>query len=180
MAESHKLSISPRGDREIVMSRDFDAPRQLVWDAWTKPELVKRWLCGPEGWSLTRCDIDLRVGGAYRFELTRTGIHEAADSPFEWKDEVMGWGGVYLDLAEPERWVNTELFDEAWYEGESLLTYVLTEHDGVTHLESTMRLVSTEARDTALTSGMDEGMDVDYARLDELLAQIQAETAAMA
>lgn len=180
MTESHKLNIYPRGDFEIVMTRDFDAPRQLVWDAWTKPELVRRWLRGPEGWSLTRCDIDLRVGGAYRFEITRTGADKAAANAFEWKDEVMGWGGVYREVAEPERWVNTELFDEAWYEGESLLTYILTEQDGITHFESTMRLVSTAARDTALTSGMDEGMAVDYARLDELLTEIKASAATLA
>jgi len=167
MSESHKLNIYPQGDLEVVMTRDFDAPRQLVWDAWTKPELVKRWLYGPEGWSMTRCDIDLRVGGAYRFEMTLTD-----------GSETMGWGGIYKELDEPERFVNTEQFDESWYEGESLQTNVLTQKDGVTHFESTMRYVSTAARDAVLASGMDEGVTAGYDRLDAILAEIQAGAAA--
>ncbi len=163
MPDQHKLNVYPQGDLEVVMTRDFDAPRELVWDAWTKPELVKRWLSGWDGYEMTRCDIDLRVGGAYRFEISN------ADGA-----ETMGWGGVYKEIAHPEKFVNTEKFDVAWYEGESLLTNLLTENGGVTTFETTMRLVSREARDAALASGMEEGMVVTYGRLSDLFAEMVA------
>ncbi len=167
MPSKYQLAIFPRGDLEVVMTRDFDAPRELVWDAWTKPELVKRWLYGPDGWSMTRCDIDLRVGGAYRFEMTRTE-----------GGETMGWGGVYKELSKPERFVNTELFDESWYEGESLQVNTLEESGGVTTFTSTMHFVSKEARDAVLASGMDEGVTASYDRLDALFAELVGVAAA--
>lgn len=85
------LELTTRGDREIVMTRVFDAPRRLVFDAFTKPELVKQWLLGPPGWTMPVCEIDLRVGGAYRY------VWRAADG------QKMGMGGVYREIQAPER-----------------------------------------------------------------------------
>lgn len=163
MSSRHPLSIFPLGERELVMTRDFDAPRELVYDAWTKPELVQRWLHGPEGWRMSRCEIDLRVGGAYRFEMTHTE-----------SGEMMGWGGVYTELSRPSVFANTERFDVTWSDGESLVTTVLTENDGVTHLEATITLESEVARDTVLQSGMEEGVGPSYDHLDRVLAELKA------
>ena len=140
------------------MTRVFDASPQLVFDALTKPELVKQWLLGPAGWSMPLCEIDLRVGGSYRF-LWR---HEA-------KGTEMGIRGVYREIVPPERVVNTEVFDEPWYPGESLVTNVLIVQGGKTLLTLTMRYESREIRDTVLKSGMEKGVAVSYDRLAELL-----------
>src|SRR2546430_14262653 len=111
------LQVATPGDREIVLTRVFDAPRRLVWDAFTTPELLKRWF-GPHGWSLVVCAVDLRVGGAWRFVLRGP----------DGKD--MGMRGVYREIAPPGRMVHTESFDD--YPGESLVTTVLVEQDGKT------------------------------------------------
>ena len=158
---SGKLKITTPTDREIVISRAFDAPRVLVWDALTKPELLKRWLFGPDGWSMTVCEIDLRVGGKYRYVWTKM------PSGYE-----MGMGGVYREIAKPERIVSTEQFDDPWYSGEALGTAVLTERDGKTNLVTTMRYESKEVRDNVLKSPMDEGMELGYDRLEKLLASL--------
>ena len=156
------FKIEPSGDREIVMTRIFNAPRDLVFDALTKPELVKRWLLGPPGWSMPVCEIDLKVGGKYRYV---------------WRNEdgrEMGMGGTYKEIARPERIVNTELFDEAWYEGESLNTWTLIEKEGNTTLAVTSRFESTKTRDSVLESGMESGVVTSYNRLDEILASQMA------
>ena len=158
MKLSDTFKIEPSGDREIIMTRVFDAPRELVFDALTKPELVKRWLLGPPGWSMPVCQIDLKVGGAYRYVWRNEDGHE------------MGMGGKYTEIVRPERIVNTELFDEAWYEGESLNTWVLSEKNGSTTLKVTMRYESRQARDGVLESGMESGVAASYDRLDEILA----------
>lgn len=145
-------------DREIVMTREFNAPRRLVFDALTKPELIKRWLLGPPGWSMPVCDVDLRVGGAYRYVWRNTNGTE------------MGMGGVYRDIVPPGRLVQTESFDEAWYPGEALDTSVLVERAGRTTLTLTVLYASREARDIALQTDMERGMVASYDRLAELLA----------
>jgi uncharacterized protein YndB with AHSA1/START domain len=149
--------ITPTG-REIVMTRVFDAPRTLVFEAFTRPELVKRWLLGPPGWSMPLCEIDLRVGGAYRY------VWRHADG------REMGMGGVYREIVPQERLVCTELFDEAWYPGESLITTTLAEKAGRTTLTTTMLYGSEEARDSVLKSGMERGVAASYDRLAEMLA----------
>lgn len=159
MTPTAELQIVTRGDRELVMTRAFDAPRPLVWDALTKPELVRRWLLGPPGWSMPVCEIDLRVGGAYRYEWKRD-----ADGT------TMGMGGVYREIVKPERIVATELFDTAWYPGEAVTTLELTEQAGKTTLTQTMRYQSREAREAVLKSNMEHGVKASYDRLAELLA----------
>ena len=152
-----KLQITTPSDREIAMTRVFDAPRRLVFDAFTKPELVKQWLLGPPGWTMPVCEIDLRVGGAYRYVWRHTNGKE------------MGMGGVYREIVPQERLVCTELFDEAWYPGEALVTTTLVEQGGRTTLTSTVLYVSQETRDAVLKSGMESGVVASYDRLEELL-----------
>jgi uncharacterized protein YndB with AHSA1/START domain len=151
------LTVSTPTEREIVMTRSFDAPRYLVFEAMTRPELLKRWLLGPEGWTLPVCEIDLREGGAYRY-LWQKG------------DTRMGMGGVYKEIAAPERIVQTEVFDDAWYAGEALNTTVLSEENGRTTLTLTILYQSKEARDGVLASPMEDGVGASYDRLAELLA----------
>lgn len=143
------------------MTRVFDAPRRLLFDAHTKPELVKRWLLGPDGWSMPVCDIDLRVGGAYRYVWRR-------DSD----GTEMGMGGVYREIAAPERLVATEKFDDPWYPGEAVDTTVLVEQDGKTTLTLTVRYESQEIRDAVLNSDMKRGVADSYDRLAKLLASM--------
>jgi uncharacterized protein YndB with AHSA1/START domain len=156
------LTIATPGDREIVITRAFDAPRQLVFDAYTKPELVRRWLLGPSGWTMPVCEIDLRVGGKFRYLWRKDAGTE------------MGMGGVYREIAPPERLVCTELFDDDWTGGETLSTLVLTEQDGKTTVTQTVLYASRKARDGALATGMTEGLEAGYERLDEVLASTLA------
>jgi uncharacterized protein YndB with AHSA1/START domain len=153
------LKVTASGDREIVMTRVFDAPRRLVFDACTKPELVKRWLLGPDGWSMPVCEIDLRVGGKYRYVWRRD--RDGTD---------MGMGGVYREIVAPERIVATEVFDDPWYPGEAVGTLVLVEQGGKTTLTQTMLYESRETRDAVLKSPMESGVAASYDRLAELLA----------
>ncbi len=162
MSATHKVRVSASGERELIISRSFNAPRQLVWDAHTRPELVKRWLFGPDGWSLAVCDIDLRVGGKYRYVWKHAKGHE------------MGMGGVYREIRAPERIVQTEKFDDPWYPGEGVGTLVLTESSGVTTLTQTMLYESRDARDAVVRSPMESGLSQGYDRLDKVLTSLAA------
>jgi uncharacterized protein YndB with AHSA1/START domain len=152
------FKVSTPSDREILVTREFDAPRRLVFDAFTKPELVRRWLLGPPGWTMPLCEIDLRVGGAYRYA---------------WRSEKdgtqMAMGGVFQEVIPLQRLVATEKFDDAWYPGEALDTTVFTETRGVTKTSITVLYESKEARDTARRSGMEYGMAAGYDRLETML-----------
>ncbi|OLD20271.1 MAG: ATPase [Acidobacteriales bacterium 13_1_40CM_3_55_5] len=155
------LKLTTRGDREIVITRVFDAPRKLVFDAFTKPELVKQWLLGPDGWSMPVCEIDLKVGGKYRYVWRRD------------KDGTeMGMGGGYREIVAPERVVATEKFDQSWYPGEAVGTFVLVEQGGKTTLTQTILYESREARDGVLKSGMEKGVVASYDRLAKLLEKV--------
>ena len=152
------LKLTTRGDRQIVITRAFDAPRKLVFDALTKPELVKQWLLGPDGWSMPVCEIDLKVGGKYRYVWRRD------------KDGTeMGMGGVYREIVVPDRLVATERFDHSWYPGEAVGTFVLVEQGGKTTLTQTILYESREARDGVLKSQMEKGVVASYDRLAKLL-----------
>lgn len=151
------LQVTTPSDREILMTRALDAPRELVWDAFTKPELVKRWLLGPPGWTMPICEIDLRVGGPYRFVWRKEDGAE------------MGMGGAHREIEKPERLVRTELFDQDWTGGETVATVVFNKHNDRTIVDITVLYASKEARDGALASGMKEGMAAGYDRLEELL-----------
>lgn len=161
MDRTGALTVTASGERAIVMTRVFDAPRHLVFDAWTRPELLKRWLLGPPGWTMAVCEVDLRVGGSYRYVWRRD------TDGFE-----MGMGGVYREIVPPERLVNTEVFDDPWYPGEAVGTLVLVEQDGRTTATSTVVYASREARDGVLKSGMEQGVAASYDRLAEYLASV--------
>ena len=158
MNSSGALKVTAQSDREIVMTRVFDAPRNLVFDAYTKPELLRRWLGVFGGYSMPVCEVDLRVGGTYRF------VWRGPDGA------EMGVRGVYREVVRPERLVHTEKFDEAWYPGEALITTVLVEQGAKTTLTVTMRYESREARDAVLKSPMESGVGQSYDKLAELLA----------
>lgn len=151
------LKVEARGDREIVMTRIFDAPRNLVFEAFTRPELLKRWLTGAPGWSLAVCEVDLRVGGSLRYLWRGPG------------GEEMGMRGVFREITPPERIVGTERFDQAWYPGEAVGTVVFSEQGGKTTLTQTIVYESREARDIVLKSPMEGGITMSYNQLAELL-----------
>ncbi len=157
------LKIAANGDRKVVITRVFDAPRAMVFRALTTPELVRQWLLGPKGWTMPICEIDLRVGGAYRYLWRRE------KDGFE-----MGMGGFYREIVVPERVVTTEKFDEAWYPGEAVGTIVLVEQGGKTTLTMTMEYESREARDSVLKSPMESGLSAGYDRLDGVLLSLRA------
>ena len=152
------LAITTPSDREIEMTRVFRAPRRLVFDAHTKPELVKRWLGVFGGWTLDICEIDLRVGGRFRY-LWRGP--EGAE---------MGMGGVYREVNPPDRLVTTEVFEQAWHPGEAISTLVLLESNGLTKLTNTILYESKEIRDGVLKSPMEKGVSASYDQLAGLLA----------
>ncbi len=151
--------IATPTDREVVMTRSFDAPRALVFDALTRPELLKRWY-GPDGWSMVVCDVDLKVGGAWRFVSRRPD------------GKQIGQHGVYQEVSRPERLVNTESWED-WDPGETLVTTVLSETDGRTTLTGTVRFPSREVRDMILKSGLEHGANEGYEKLDQVLVEMR-------
>ena len=155
MKNTGTLKVSLPTEREVVLMRVFDAPRRLVFDALTKPELLKRWF-GPRGWSLAVCEAELKVGGAWRWVLRGPDGRD------------MGMRGVYHEITPPERLVSTESFDD--YPGESLNTLILSEEDGKTTFTITVRYASHEIRDAVIKSGMEHGAAECYDKLAEMLA----------
>ena len=154
MRNTGTLSVSTPTDLEIVMTRVFDAPRALVYESFSKPELLRQWF-GPRGWSLAVCEVDLRVGGGFRFVLRGPDGKE------------MGMRGTYLELAPPERSVHLESFDD--YPGESQVTSLFVEKSGQTTLTVTVLYPSKQIRDAVIQSGMEHGAAESYDRLAELL-----------
>jgi uncharacterized protein YndB with AHSA1/START domain len=154
------MQLATPTEREIVVTRVFNGPRHLVFDAFTKPELLKRWLFGPGGWTLEVCEVDLRVGGSYRYVWRGPNGTE------------MGMGGIHREVVPPERIVATQLFDQDWTSGEAIGTLVLIEQDGKTTLTNTILYSSREARDTVLKTPMDKGMAAGYDRLEQMLASL--------
>ena len=152
------LQVTTPSPREIVLTRVFNAPRNLVFDAYTKPELVKRWLGVFGGWTMEVCEIHLKVGGSYRY------LWRGPDGV------EMGMRGVYREIVRPERIVCTESFDEKWYPGgDALDTTTLVEQDGWTTLSTTVQYGSQEVRDAVLRSPMKDGVARGYDTLAELL-----------
>lgn len=169
MSNAATFTVTPSGDREIVFTRSFDAPRRLVWKAMTNPDLIRKWLFGPPGWTMTACDEDSRPGGAFRWA---------------WRGpagEDMQMRGVYREVVPPAangaggRIVRTETFEFgcAAQAGEQVCTMVLTDDGRRTRMTLTVAYPNKQARDGALASGMEHGMSAGYNRLDELLAADQ-------
>jgi uncharacterized protein YndB with AHSA1/START domain len=152
------LTILMPSDREIVVTREFEAAPALVWRCYTEPALLKRWYGLPD-WEMTVCEIDLRVGGRWRF---------VSRAPSGWE---MGSGGVYTHILAPQRIENTELFDEDWTGGETRTSLVFHDLGGDrTRTTTAVLYASREARDGALATPMAEGMEAGFKRLDALLA----------
>ena len=162
MKNTGTLQVTMPTDTEIVLTRVFNAPRRMVYDAFSKPELLKRWF-GPHGWSLVTCEVDHRVGGGFRFVL---------EGP---NGQRMGMRGVYREIEPPNRSVHVESYDE--YPGESIVTSVLTEETERTTLTVTITYPSREVRDMVAMSGMEHGAAESYDRLAELLMAEQKVTA---
>jgi uncharacterized protein YndB with AHSA1/START domain len=157
MLDTGKLKVATPTDSTIVVTRTFDAPRQLVFDAHTRPELIRRWCLGPPGWTMPKCEVDLRVGGDYLYGW------EHPDQPgagFE-------IGGTYKEIAPPGRIVHVERF----MGHESLCTLELSEKGGKTTMTYTMDFHTKESRDAALATGMTGGMEQSYERLEQLVAK---------
>jgi uncharacterized protein YndB with AHSA1/START domain len=164
MDEAPALKLTIPTDREIVLTRVFDAPRHMVFEAFTRPELLKRWLLGPPGWEMVICEVAAKVGGRYRY------VWRNADG------RQMGMHGVCREFRPPERIVCTESMDG--YPSESLVTTVLIEQEGRTRLTTTALYESRAVRDAVLKSGMESGVARSYDRLAEMLAsQIKGATA---
>ncbi|MGX7828182.1 SRPBCC family protein [Actinokineospora sp. 24-640] len=156
-----EVSLATPSATEIVLTRSFAARRSTVFDAWTKPELLRRWF-GADGWHLVTCEIDLRVGGAWRFVSRGPG------------GEEMGHGGVYLEVDVPARLAQTESYDDQWFPGEANQALDFTEAGGATTVTITMSFPSQEVRDAVIASPMREGVSQGMARLDAVLAGVAA------
>lgn len=152
------LKALPARDRELAFARVFQAPRERVWEHFVDPRLVPQWLLGPPGWTMPVCEIDLRRGGRFRYVWRNDDGRE------------MGMSGEYLAVVRPERVVHTELFDEDWTGGETTVTTVFHERNGVTEMELVVRYPTSEVRERVKGTGMEAGMEAGYARLDALLA----------
>jgi predicted dithiol-disulfide oxidoreductase (DUF899 family)/uncharacterized protein YndB with AHSA1/START domain len=156
------LKVSYPSDTELRVERSFQAPRRRVFEAMARPELVKQWLYGPEDWPLAECDIDFRVGGKYRYVWRNK---EKGD---------IGMGGIFKEIAAPERIVHTELFDQDWTGGETVQVTRFDERDWRTTVTVTVRYSSKQAREGALKTGMIDGWGVAYDRLADLLSSGKA------
>lgn len=150
------LVVHTPGDREIVLSRLFEAPARLVFAAFTQPELLMRWY-GARGWSLVECDVDLRVGGRWRF---------VSRGP---EGTRMVQAGAYRQIEPPHRLVCTELFDDQSYPGETLVSHEFSELAGRTTVTTTLRYATPEGRDIVLRYPMTRGVGQSFTRLAELL-----------
>lgn len=155
-----ELTLGTPSHSEILLQREFEAPRDAVFQALTEPNVLRRWLLGPPGWTMTICEVDLRPEGRYRYVWR----HDADGA-------TMGMGGEYREVTQPEHIVATECFDEPWYPGEAISMLELREENGRTIVANMLRYESQAARDVVLQSGMDHGVAASYDRLEKLLKE---------
>lgn len=161
-----QAQVSTPSDREVRVTRQFNAPQQLVYDAHTKPELVQKWMLGPPGWDMPVCEMDVRVGGTYRWA---------------WKNKEsgkqFGFHGTFTEVNAPVKLAHDEYYDAGDVGGSmsagdpALVTLELSQAGAVTTLVCTIKFASKEARDGAVSTGMTDGMEMGYARLDEMFKQ---------
>jgi uncharacterized protein YndB with AHSA1/START domain len=164
-----KAEVTLPSDREVQVARSFKAPRALVYRAYTEPDLVRRWMLGPPGWSMPVCEMDVRVGGRFRWR---------------WRNDQdgteFGFAGAYRELQAPARIVHTEGYDPGslgvdYPSGEdALVTLTFAEDAGVTTVTTLVDYGSKESRDAAVATGMTDGMEQSYQLLDTLLPQLSA------
>ena len=160
-----KAQVSMPSDREVAVTRSFDAARSLVWDAYTKPELTRRWLLGPPGWTMPVCEMDVRPGGKFRW---RWRSNEDG--------KEFGFHGEYREVVKPSKIVNTEAYDPGDIGGSmgdqpAIITTTFVEEDGRTTMTCLMDFGSKKSRDEAMSTGMTDGMEQSYQLLDNLLAE---------
>jgi uncharacterized protein YndB with AHSA1/START domain len=164
VSNSESFTVTTPSDCEIRLTRLFDAPRNLVFDAMSKPEHITQWWGRlGDGYSVPVCEVDLRPGGAWRF-VNRTP-----------KGELAAFYGVYREVAPPERVVFTEIFEQ-FPDTESVVTAVLTEENGKTRLTATVAYPSIEVRDMVLKTGMARGAGISYDRLEDVVARLKAQS----
>ena len=161
-----KAQVTLPSDREVRVTRSFKAPRALVYRAHTEPDLVRRWLLGPPGWSMPVCEMDVRVDGKYRWRWR----NDQDGSEF-------GFSGTFREVKAPERLVHSEAYEPGTVGGsfpgnDALVTVTLTEDGGVTTLTSLIDFGSKEARDAAMATGMTDGMEQSYQLLDKVLTEV--------
>jgi uncharacterized protein YndB with AHSA1/START domain len=157
MTEIGKLRAAPDGDRGILVTRAFDAPREVVFEAYTRPELVPHWLGVFGGWEMIACVIEPKVGGTWRFVWTGP------------KGERIGWRAVCREFVPPERITSVRSFDEPFFKGSELATITFTEQGSRTVLTGTFEYDSREARDDVLESPMLQGVAASYDKLAEII-----------
>jgi uncharacterized protein YndB with AHSA1/START domain len=158
-----KAQVTLPTDREVKVARSFRAPRTLVYRAYTEPELLRRWMLGPPGWSMPVCEMDVRVGGQYRWR---------------WRNDQdrseFGFTGTFRDVQAEARLVHSEIYDPGTVGGqmpaeEAIVTVTFAEDGGVTTVTTVIEFGSKEARDGAIATGMTDGMERSYQLLDTLL-----------
>ena len=162
MPDSRKATVTLPADEQILITREFDAPRHLVYKAWTTPELVRRWWSGHRG-EMTVAEIDLRVGGRWRYVMVANGGFEVA------------FHGEYREIVPNQRIVNTEVYElpgAADAEG-ALNTVTFTEVDGRTTLTLLVEVPTRELRDEILSSGMEVGMQEQMELLEQLAISLR-------
>ena len=160
-----KAQVTLPTDREVKVTRSFKGPRSLVYRAYTEPDLVRRWLLGPPGWTMPVCEMDVRVGGRFRW---RWRSEENGDE--------FGFSGVFREVAPPSRIVHTEAYDPGTVGGgypgqDALVTVTFAEEGGVTTMTSVIDFGSKDARAAAVATGMTDGMEQSYQLLDKLLVE---------
>jgi len=160
-----KAQVSTPSDREVKVTRSFRAPRALVYRAYTEPELLKRWCSGPPGWSMAVCEMDVRVGGSYRWRWRN-----------DEGNQEFGFAGTFREVQPTSRIVHTQGYDPGtlgveYPDEPAIVTASFTEVAGVATVTTVIDFGSKEARDGAVASGMTDGMEQSYQLLDALLAQ---------
>ncbi|MEQ8444559.1 MAG: SRPBCC family protein [Pelagibacterium sp.] len=160
MSFSTTLTVATPSDLEVTIERMFDAPADLVFDCYTKPDLVRRWMTGMDGWWVSTCDIDPRPGGTYRY------VWSGPDG------ESMGLNGVFHEVERPARLVTTESFDDDFGMGKMLIESEFHAEGDRTRLKQTITYESKGQRDASLATGMTDGMGISFASLDAVLAEL--------
>lgn len=156
--------VSLPSDSEVKVMRQFKAPLDLVYKAYTTPALMQRWLVGYAGWSMPVCEMDLRVGGQYRWRWRNNE-----------SEQEFGFTGVFREVIAGKKYVHTQVYDPGTFGGdmgeESIITVEFAEKNGHTILTCTLDYKTKESRDTAMSTGMTDGMETNYQLLDKLLTE---------
>jgi len=163
-----KALVTMPSDREVQVTRSFKAPRALVYRAYTEPKIVRLWLLGPPGWSMPLCEMDVRVGGRYRWRWRN-----------DENGEEFGFTGTFREVHPPSKLLHTEAYDAGTVGGgvpgnEAIVSVTFAEDAGVTTVTTLIDFGSMEARDAAVATGMTDGMEQSYQLLDRLLEQQRA------